>query len=91
MQSNGERFIIDNQNMSREIFLQHMGRYLFASSYVSGKVVLDAACGSRYGSEMLSQKAEKVVGVDISSEVWANKCEVGNVIPQKAVLFGWDW
>ncbi|MEK6715532.1 MAG: class I SAM-dependent methyltransferase [Candidatus Omnitrophota bacterium] len=35
---------------------------------MSGKVVLDAACGSGFGSEILSQKAKKVVGVDISWE-----------------------
>lgn len=67
MQSNGERFI-DNQNMGRELFLQHRGRYLFASPYVSRKIVLDIACGSGFGSEILSQKAKKVVGVDISWE-----------------------
>lgn len=67
MQPNGERFV-DNQRMGRELFLQHMGRYLFASPYVSGKIVLDAACGSGFGSEILSQKAKKVVGVDISWE-----------------------
>lgn len=65
MPSNGERLIC-NQNMSRDLYLQHMGRYLFASSNVSGKIILDAACGSGFGSEILSQKAAKVVGIDNS-------------------------
>lgn len=65
MEANGERFI-DNQNTGRELFLQHVGRYLFASSYVCGKTVLDAACGSGFGSNILSEKAKKVVGIDNS-------------------------
>lgn len=67
MQSNGERLIC-NQNMSWELFLQHVGRYLFASPYVSGKIVLDAACGSGFGLEILSRKATKAVGIDNSWE-----------------------
>lgn len=67
MHSNGVRFI-DNDNRNWELFWQHMGRYLFASSYVSGKIVLDAACGSGFGSEILSQKAIKVFGIDNSWE-----------------------
>ncbi|MFQ5687126.1 MAG: class I SAM-dependent methyltransferase [Candidatus Scalindua sp.] len=65
MENNGERFI-DNQKTSWDLFLQHVGRYLFASSYVCGKTVLDAACGSGFGSNMISQKAKKVVGIDNS-------------------------
>jgi 2-polyprenyl-3-methyl-5-hydroxy-6-metoxy-1,4-benzoquinol methylase len=65
MEDNGERFI-DNQKTSRDLFLQHVGRYLFASSYVCEKTVLDAACGSGFGSNMLYQKAKKVVGIDNS-------------------------
>ena len=33
MDNDGERFI-DDQSMGRELYLQHMGRYLFANSYV---------------------------------------------------------
>jgi 2-polyprenyl-3-methyl-5-hydroxy-6-metoxy-1,4-benzoquinol methylase len=65
MDNNGERFI-DDQSMGRELYLQHIGRYLFASTYACGKTVLDAACGSGFGSNMLSQKAKKVVGIDNS-------------------------
>ena len=65
--ASGERFV-DGRDMGRELFLQHAGRYLFADSYVSGKVVLDVACGSGFGSEMLARKAKEVTGVDISPE-----------------------
>lgn len=67
MQADGERFI-EGQSAGREIFLQHAGRYLFAGAYVAGKTVLDAACGSGFGSELLSRSASEVTGVDISPE-----------------------
>jgi SAM-dependent methyltransferase len=63
MKLNGERFV-EHLNMSWDLFLQHMGRYLFAKSFVSGKTVLDAACGSGYGSKILSENAKKVIGID---------------------------
>ena len=68
MVSSGERFVETTQNMGGDLFFQHVGRYLFAKANVSGRVVLDAACGSGYGSDILSQKAKQVVGIDISWE-----------------------
>lgn len=48
---------------------QHVMRYLFALDFVSANdLVLDCACGSGYGSWILSQKAAGVYGVDISQE-----------------------
>ena len=42
------------------------GRYTFALNFVNEKdVCLDAACGSGYGSELLSGKARKVIGLDV--------------------------
>jgi SAM-dependent methyltransferase len=67
MKLNGERFV-KHLNMSWDLFLQHMGRYLFAKSFVSGRVVLDAACGSGYGSKILSENAKKVIGIDTCNE-----------------------
>jgi len=47
----------------------HLGRYRFACSRIeSGGMVLDAACGSGYGSAILAQCAERVVGVDVSAD-----------------------
>jgi 2-polyprenyl-3-methyl-5-hydroxy-6-metoxy-1,4-benzoquinol methylase len=46
---------------------EHLDRYNFALQFLSGQeVVVDAACGSGYGSEILSKKAKKVVGLEIS-------------------------
>jgi ubiquinone/menaquinone biosynthesis C-methylase UbiE len=47
----------------------HLDRYRFASDRITpGATVLDAACGSGYGTEILSQKAGHVIGVDISDQ-----------------------
>lgn len=52
------------------IFWEHLERYRFASDFVSGKRMLDIACGEGYGAAALSRAgAATVVGVDISDEV----------------------
>lgn len=69
MQFTGER-LIPEVNKGYAFFYEHLARYLFSSQFVTGKVVLDAGCGSGYGSSILvSQgKAQKVYGIDLSSE-----------------------
>jgi ubiquinone/menaquinone biosynthesis C-methylase UbiE len=48
----------------------HCARYALAKNIVTGKKVLDVACGEGYGSFLLKQSgAIEVVGVDIDSEV----------------------
>lgn len=59
----GERFI--PQECEGEIVIEHLQRYEMFKQLVKGKVVLDAACGEGYGSNILSSVAEKVVGLDI--------------------------
>lgn len=49
---------------------EHIARYRWASTIASGKKVLDAGCGTAYGSAMLARAgAESVVGVDIAEGV----------------------
>lgn len=48
------------------LWQEHINRYTFALGAVSGKVVLDVACGTGYGSKLISKTASLVVGVDIS-------------------------
>lgn len=60
----GERFIPGINDVQLEI--EHYQRYLSIQKLVQGKVVLDAACGEGYGSNILAKTAEKVVGLDIS-------------------------
>lgn len=43
---------------------EHLARYRFALPYCEGKYVADIACGTGYGSIMLSQTANLVIGYD---------------------------
>ncbi len=61
----GERFLPECE---REIWYEHMHRYAMIAPLVQGRVVLDAACGEGYGSQLLSQSAASVNGVDIDSQ-----------------------
>ena len=52
----------------------HVKRYELATRYSTGRV-LDAACGCGYGSKMLLEAAQLVVGVDSSAQAiqWAEE------------------
>ena len=50
------------------LWQEHINRYAFVLSYVSSKVVLDVACGTGYGTELISKTADLVVGVDVSRD-----------------------
>lgn len=51
-----------------QIYGEHVGRYEAALNIVTNKKVLDIACGSGYGSYILSKNAQSVVGVDVSQQ-----------------------
>lgn len=65
LQFTGERFVPECE---REIWYEHMHRYVFARQFVAGLEVLDAACGEGYGAALLGGVAARVVGVDLSAE-----------------------
>jgi 2-polyprenyl-3-methyl-5-hydroxy-6-metoxy-1,4-benzoquinol methylase len=44
---------------------EHLHRYAFAQSFVRNKNVLDIACGEGYGTSLLAEFANTVVGIDI--------------------------
>jgi len=49
---------------------EHLARYRWAAELVKGKRVLDAGCGTGYGSELLAREgAAEVVGVDVDEAV----------------------
>jgi SAM-dependent methyltransferase len=48
-----------------DLFVAHESIYAFAASYATSKRVLDAGCGTGYGSALLAKTAEAVVGIDI--------------------------
>lgn len=66
MEFTGERFIPGQTDIELEI--EHLNRYQFARQFVKDKVVLDAACGEGYGSDLLARDASKVYGIDLSEE-----------------------
>ena len=66
MEFTGERMVIGQTD--EELETEHLNRYYFAKQFVSGKTVLDAACGTGYGSAILSPEAKSVIGIDISKE-----------------------
>lgn len=54
----------------RLIEAEHLARYWWAARLVSAKRVLDAGCGTGYGSNILAESgAAEVVGLDIDSAV----------------------
>lgn len=65
MKFTGERFVPTEKG---EIRVEHFHRYALARGFSQGGVVLDLACGEGYGSAMLCQTAQHVVGVDVSPE-----------------------
>ncbi len=62
----------------------HYFRYEFAKDFISsGDFCGDFACGTGYGSVMLAEKSQKVIGVDINStvidEIKKRYKKIGNV------------
>lgn len=62
----GERVILGQGDA--DLLNEHVARYRFAQRFSQGQIVLDAACGSGYGSALLAENAGAVFGVDISQE-----------------------
>lgn len=81
MKVTGERFVPGRMFKHSEV--EHMHRYSAVQNILRGKVVLDAACGTGYGSNMIARVAKMVYGVDISQEAIeyaaSTFCECANV------------
>lgn len=88
MKYTGERLILNNDK--KEIEAEHLHRYRIISSQLSGMKVLDAGCGSGYGSNILAKYCLEVYAIDISQETidWCNEKygEVNNLTYIKASL-----
>lgn len=61
MDANNEIFDVSRRNF-------HLSRYQFAQAYCKDKIVLDAACGTGYGSDLLAVVAKHVTGIDCDAE-----------------------
>src|SRR3989338_3859239 len=62
-----KRFVLGMTQSQRIKAVTYNG-YIFASRYVNHKKVLDAACGSGFGSFFIAHEAKEVMGVDVSIE-----------------------
>lgn len=67
---NGKNFVefIYPNKTSPMLWQEHINRYIFALRLTSKKVILDVACGTGYGTGLLSKTADLVIGVDISRQ-----------------------
>jgi 2-polyprenyl-3-methyl-5-hydroxy-6-metoxy-1,4-benzoquinol methylase len=70
MKFTGERVVPKDMPASDITLAEHLARYNFALPYCKNKSVLDAACGSGYGSKKIAVEGEalSVVGVDVDPE-----------------------
>lgn len=69
MQFTGERYMPCAETKNQAIEREHWQRYFFAQNFISeNHQILDIASGEGYGSNFLAQKAQKVIGIDISNE-----------------------
>lgn len=62
----GERVIPGQVDI--DLMNEHLARYAFAARLARGKRVLDAGCGTGYGTAELAKVAASVLGVDIAAE-----------------------
>ena len=69
MEFTGERFV--PAAISGEIAVEHFQRYRAMRGLVQGRRVLDLACGEGYGSAILAETAQQVLGVDIDADTVA--------------------
>ena len=78
---NDER-LVAVENIDSQIENEHRLRYKLATLLVENKRVLDVACGSGYGTNMLSKTAKSVIGVDLSQaavDYCSNKYQSDNL------------
>lgn len=67
-----EHTLITTSNFStKELYISHLiheAAYYKAAEFAKGKKVLDLGCNTGYGSNILSQTAKNVIGVDVSNQ-----------------------
>ncbi|MAT44343.1 MAG: hypothetical protein CL609_18580 [Anaerolineaceae bacterium] len=61
----GERFIPSIKEWPEDSRKMFLANYVWASQFVEDKIILDCACGSGYGSDILSNRANQVIGADV--------------------------
>lgn len=67
IKDDGERMIPDFHK-SKLLYGEHIIRYLATQPLVKGKIAVDVASGSGYGTAVLGKTAKKVIGIDIDEK-----------------------
>lgn len=67
MKDTGERLIAEG-HFQTLTYGEHISRYLSVMKLVKGKVVLDIASGSGYGTRLIASEASKVYGIDYNED-----------------------
>jgi ubiquinone/menaquinone biosynthesis C-methylase UbiE len=60
--------MVPSKHRGSGIYGEHVARYMAAANVVKGKAVLDIASGSGYGTAILGEYAQSIVGVDVSKD-----------------------
>jgi 2-polyprenyl-3-methyl-5-hydroxy-6-metoxy-1,4-benzoquinol methylase len=67
--NSGERYDPSIAKMMKLSEFSHVKRYEFAKQFINKEnTVLDIACGTGYGSKIISSNCKYIIGVDISNE-----------------------
>ncbi|MCC6181895.1 MAG: hypothetical protein B6D44_00550 [Ignavibacteriales bacterium UTCHB2] len=61
----GERL---ETNIFNQNTLEHLHRYSIALNLVQDKTILDIACGTGYGTNILASRAKAIVGIDVDEK-----------------------
>lgn len=65
MKFTGERVVPNDMKEYIGTYIEHLTRYVFCLGFCIDKKVMDVACGTGYGLELISSVAEKGSGIDI--------------------------
>lgn len=64
----GERVVPHDMHKAVDTYQQHLARYVWALDKVVGKRVIDAACGTGYGTALMASVAQLAWGYDVDIE-----------------------
>jgi 2-polyprenyl-3-methyl-5-hydroxy-6-metoxy-1,4-benzoquinol methylase len=64
----GERMIPTQEGEVSVVFSRHQFAYRYAQQFATGKDILDVGCGTGYGSKILSECANYVLGLDYDAD-----------------------
>jgi 2-polyprenyl-3-methyl-5-hydroxy-6-metoxy-1,4-benzoquinol methylase len=68
MDFTGERVVPGKMENYIGTYIEHLTRYVFCLGFCINKKVMDVACGTGYGLEMISSVAQCGLGVDIDQK-----------------------